>query len=217
MEVFVNKMEESQMKTNKINKLTMILVTLLMTCGAAQIATAKSVEATANSYDVLTHIIVGSNEPASGKMIDKRIDQAMNTVKNDFDFANYSVEASHFQSLGNGGNISFQSMLRRLGSLAATDNPIFSEWHYGGFYTDKASADSVGFKSFRFQARVPVKYRGIENQSNSTTFVKYEFLKLALNNVELEVGKPRAIASLPMPENGESLFFVLEVRMGGRQ
>lgn len=193
----------------------LVVVITMFTAGSIAAETSEGVGSRSiASYTVMTDIIVGSPEADSSKK-DKKISPAIEAVREEFDFASYSHSVRHFQSIGNGGSISFENMLQNLGSLSAADNPIFTEWGYGGFFVDKDTPNSVIFKSFRFRARIPVRYKGVQNEANSTAFVKYENMRLSLSNVELDLGIPRVIASLPMPGNGESLFFVIEVKQAG--
>lgn len=199
-------------------KSSIFLVSLFLVLTSGVLAAAGSAavqKSSAGGFMVITDIIVGSPKTSADRQTGSKISPAIEAVRRDFEFASYANGIRHIQMIGNGGSISFENMLRNLGSISANDNPIFTEWGYGGFFVDKESPNSVGFKSFRFQARVPVKYRGVQNEANSTTFVKYENLRLSLGNVELDLGTPSVIASMPMPENGESLFFVIEVRKAG--
>ncbi|MDH3493766.1 MAG: hypothetical protein OEM82_09470 [Acidobacteriota bacterium] len=201
----------------KSSKFLVVLFSMLATGTIAAATNGGVQKTTAGGYTIMTDIVVGSPHADTGTRPVRKISPAIEAVRKDFEFASYSGGIRHFQSIGDGGSISFENMLQNLGSFAATDNPIFTEWSYGGFYVDKETPASVGFKSFRFHARIPVKYRGIQNEANSTTFVKYENIRLSLNNIVLNLGAPKVIASLPMPENGESLFFVIEVRKAETQ
>ena len=167
----------------------------------------------AELYKVITHVVVGSNDPAAaGKPVIGKTAKAIDQVRPDFEYSDYRLVTNHFQTFGNGGSVTFESILSSIGSLKGDENPIFTDWIYGGFRINENPAGTLSLKNFRFQARVPVVFRGLELESGRPSVVKYEVLKLSLNNLEMEFNKPVAIASLLMPLNGESLFFILEVR-----
>ncbi|NNE67014.1 MAG: hypothetical protein HKN33_10660 [Pyrinomonadaceae bacterium] len=166
----------------------------------------------AGSYNVMTHVVVGSNDRATGNPLGKVAERAMREIRSDFDFRTFSTTSRHFQSMGMGGNVSFQSMLRDFGSLETQKNPIFAEWNYGGLFADKESPGLLGFKAFRFEARVPVSFSGLQSKGNQSTFVKYENVRLSMNNVLLKEDTPKVIATLPLPRNDEMLFFILHVK-----
>lgn len=191
-----------------------LIVSAMIFCTAAggRDASANNTPGDSGGYNVLTHVVVGTNSAAGQRALTKRISTALRTVGADFNYRYYLRELTHFQSVGNGGSIGFHSISRRLGSIDAIENPIFTDLGLDGFRVDKEDDDAVSFKAFRFQARLPVRFSQAVRKSNEAERARYEAIKISLNNVRLGIGKPKLIASLPLPEHGETLFFVLEVR-----
>lgn len=190
-------------------------ISMLLTICWVQQGTAATVLEMDSSYEIVTHIVVGSNETGPKRVLSRSVAAALTGVKSDFDYQSFVTETSYFQSVGEGGSINFQGMTQSLGSMDAAENPIFLELSYGNFRIDEAVPGSVGFKSFNFQARLPIRYKGVEKNPENVSLVKYETIKIALVNIRLEVGTPKLIATMPLPHNGETIFFVVEVRKPG--
>ncbi len=191
-----------------------VSLALFFTFFAVQHTLAEAVVENSSGYNVLTHVVVGTNSQDKRKKLSKSVSAALESVRRDFNYEFYSRELTHFQSVGNGGNIGFNSISRGLGSLKAMENPIFSQLNLDGFSVEQNATDSVAFKAFRFQARLPVRFRRVEEEPGDTSRVRYEAIKISLNHIRLNTGKPRLIASLPLPDHDETLFFILEVRKG---
>lgn len=179
-------------------------------------APAANSPAKAVTFEIVTHLIVGTNSEGPRIMPSKGPASSLARAKGDFDYKSYIPVTRYYQLVGDGGNMSTQTMTRRLGSIEEPDNPIFTELSYGGFKIDESDPGWIEFRSFNFQARLPLRFKGIDKNPQNVSLVNYETIKISLVNVRLEIpAGPKLIATLPLPDNDETLFFVLEVRKSG--
>lgn len=163
------------------------------------------------SYSLVSHVFIGTSESARAE-IRPSLEKALLVANTDFNYKGFRHQQSFLQAIGNGGNIGFQGLMKGIGSLETSGNPVFTEWSMGGFRVAEDDPNAASLQSFRFNARVPVKYAGIENEQNRSTFVKYEALKIGLSRVSLTAGKPIVVGTLPVPNTDETIFIVLELK-----
>ncbi len=199
-------MKESMKAVTAVLSVLLLSTLILIENASAAILTEKN-----GAYDVFTHVIVGTNSKGT-RTLNRELAAALAAVRPDFEYQFYFPQATYFLTVADGGNLNMQSMTRRLGSLEVYENPVFWELNYGAFNPDKANPGSVAFRSFSYQARIPLRFKGIEKNPENVSAVRYENIRIGLANFRLELGTPKLIATLPLPDNGETLFFVTEVR-----
>ena len=186
----------------KISYLSKFMLFAVILFASANIISAQEKKSPANitnqNYEVILQTFVGSNKLDS----DKSDNKIFNRVSSSFGYKSYKQIASNYQRILEGGNITYRTKTKTLGSLEITDEYLISvNWNMGKL--TRMSNKEVMFNGFVYETGLPLKTGNVTS---------YEKIGVNLNKVGLEIGKPAVIGSLYIPQADETLFFALTVK-----
>lgn len=166
-------------------------------------------------YLIYTYTVVGSDQSGNATKIPAEISNTVNELKGSYAYSNYRMLSTHFQWIGIGGNVNYQSILKNLSSFQNNENPIYANWNYNSFREDTNSTGSsfIGFRNFNFRLNFPMKNITVtDKEGNKTPSVKYSDVSVSLSNVRVPAEKPAVFASMPVELTNETVFFVIRVK-----
>lgn len=97
----------------------------------------------------------------------------------------------------------------------AVSHPTFLNWELRG--VEKYPGDPAGgfiIKTFRFQARYPIRIEMPKLTQGQSEPLRYETIGLALDRMSIVSGKPTVIGTLSLPNFAGTAFLVLSVTSG---
>jgi hypothetical protein len=94
------------------------------------------------------------------------------------------------------------------------DSPSFLEWTLANLRSadSPASGDQLVMQTFRFGARVPVRFTSVAEGGKSSSVVNYENVGLTVNKLGIAQNSPTLIGTISLPRTTGTVFLVLAVR-----
>ncbi len=164
------------------------------------------------TYKIHTYTIVGSNDSAGKTKLPSNLSKAFEDVKNNFTYSNYELLSTQFQLIKRRGSISYKSIIKNLEFSDKSNLPIFADWGYQGLSEEMVKGrKQVGFKSFRFSMRFPLKTSIIGKNNEIKSSTVYEKLGLTAQNLDFPIGQSVVFASFPIEISDKTLFFAVHL------
>ena len=168
-----------------------------------------------SNYEAVLHVILGSSEAGQGGALPKSLSGISNQLKANFTFSNYKLVNTYLGRIANAGNLEYKSMANIYGQEQEGDSPSFLEWRLSGFkrLDDAAGRSVFQVQSFRFGARVPIKFTNYRDESGKSPLtVNYESLGISLDKLSFAENSPTLIGTLSLPKTSGTVFVVLTVK-----
>jgi hypothetical protein len=185
-----------------------LLVLFSLTTAFAQ-DTPKPVPPIEPSYDVMVHIVIGSNDTA-GAALPSDLAGISRELKSNFSFSNYRLADTFLGRLANRGDLEYKSVFN-LQTGIETESQSFMDWSLHGFKSGKDANDRAMFQAdlFRFGGRVPVRLMG---DAKTGPAVVYESIGLNLQRLTLPPNTPTLIGTITMTKALGTMFVVITVK-----
>lgn len=164
------------------------------------------------NFEIVLQTLISSNQAKAGKTIPASLSATINKLNSNYEFAAYQLMSTHLQRVGNNGNVSHKSLFDELNT--ETEDRVFSNWALRNLtsVSDSSRQSLVSFRSFNFEARLPIKTGTIERQGETENVISYERIGLMIEGFSVPENKPTLIGTLGMPKSDQVIFFVLTVK-----
>lgn len=164
------------------------------------------------NYEIVLQTIISSDASVSSDKIPANLTETLQKLKSNYEFAGYRLISTHIQRVGSKGNISHKSLFDELNPK--TDDKVFSHWSLRNLspLTDSGGKSVIDFRSFMFEARIPLKVSISADKENPREIVNYEPIGLTLEGFSVPADKPTLLGTLAMPKSENIIFFVLTVK-----
>ena len=168
-----------------------------------------------NSYEAMLYVVLGTNEAAAGAELPKSISGVTRQLRDNFSFNNYRVLNTYVGRIANNGSLEYKSVASLQNATdRELDSPSFLEWNLVNLRSSDgpASGDQLVMQSFRFGARVPVRFTQTAEAGKSSSVVNYENVGLTVNKLGVAQNSPTLIGTISLPRTTGTVFLVLAVR-----
>ena len=175
---------------------------------------AKSAPRDAN-FEAMLYVVLGSNEAAAGAELPKSIAGVTRQLRDNFSFNNYRVLNTYVGRIANNGSLEYKSVATLQNATdRELDSPSFLEWNLANLRSadSPASGDQLIMQTFRFGARVPVRFTSAAEGDKATSLVNYENVGLTVNRLGIAPNSPTLIGTISLPRTTGTVFLVLAVR-----
>lgn len=167
------------------------------------------------SYEVLLHVIVGSNQTGAKSSLPPALSNVAKKLKGEYTFADYKLAATFLERIAVNGSVEHKAILNQLNQSQEKES-YFTDWVLGGLKTATGTGGEklVQFQSFRFGARVPIVVQTVRDEKGdaSRNIVNYEPIGVSVNRFNVPENEPTIIGSLATPKTDEFIFLVLTVK-----
>jgi len=159
-------------------------------------------------FEVVLHILVGSNEGSSGQTLPASLTAVSRQLRSNFTFSGLRVANTFIGRISSNGNFEYRSVTNELG-FDAEGPQSFLEWSISNLH---GFANGLQANTFRFGARIPVKASGLRDDSGKAAPVfSYESIGLNLTRIGFPENAPTLLGSLSLPKTNGTLFLVMTV------
>lgn len=189
---------------------TLLFLFLLgLTASFAQGPAEKPIEP---SYDVVLHVIIGSND-GSGAALPAELSTVSRELKSRFSFSNYRLADTFLGRLANRGDLEYKSVFNLMEPKADSEQQSFLEWSLRGLKGGKDASDKALFQAdgFRFGGRIPIKYTPDASKGGSPVMA-WEAIGLNLQRLTLSPNTPTLIGTITMTKALGTMFVVITVK-----
>ena len=164
------------------------------------------------NYEIVLQTLISSETTASQNKVPASLSGTLQKLKSNYEFADYRLISTHIQRVGSNGNISHKSLFDELNPK--TDDKVFSRWSLRNLnpLTDSSGKNVLDFRSFVFEARIPLKVSVSGDKENPREVINYEPIGLTLEGFSVPANKATLIGTLAMPKSENIIFFVLTVK-----
>ncbi len=157
-------------------------------------------------YKIYTYTVMASNNSTVNKKMPDEVSRALDDIKKDFAYKDYQLLSTQFQLIKESGDVLYRSVLNNLDEVSDKNYPVFGDWSYQGLTENMINGrKQLGFKTFRFNMRFPVK----TPTKDDASVVTYDSIGITTRNIDFPVGKSIVIASFPIEISDKTLFFVI--------
>ena len=169
------------------------------------------------SYDIVLHLVVGSNDGGASARdeLPAVLANISKQLKANFAFSNYRMANTFLARVSNNGSFEYKSVGDVFGKDAGGAQPSFLEWAIGRLEVMPTGKGQSGFQaqSFRFGVRVPVQTTSIQSESGKGSSVyNYEGIGLNIREVGFAENRPTLIGTLNLPGANGTIFLIMTVR-----
>ena len=167
------------------------------------------------SYEAMLYVVLGSNEAAQGAELPKSISGVTRQLRDSFSFNNYRVLNTYVGRIANNGSLEYKSVASlQNASDRELDSPSFLEWTLANLRSadSPASGDQLVMQTFRFGARVPVRFTSVAEGGKTSSVVNYENVGLTVNKLGIAQNSPTLIGTISLPRTTGTVFLVLAVK-----
>ncbi len=167
------------------------------------------------SYEAMLYVVLGSNESVAGAELPKSIAGVTRQLRDNFSFSNYRVLNTYVGRIADNGSLEYKSVASLQNAAdRELDSPSFLEWTLANLRSadSPASGDQLVMQTFRFGARVPVRFTSVAEGGKSSSVVNYENVGLTVNKLGIERNSPTLIGTISLPRTTGTVFLVLAVR-----
>lgn len=167
------------------------------------------------SFEAMLYVVLGSNEATAGTELPKNIAGVTRQLRDSFSFDNYRLLNTYVGRLANNGSLEYKSMASLQNATdRELDSPSFLEWNLVNLRSSDtpASGDQLVMQTFRFGARVPVRFASIGEGAKASSVVNYENVGLTVSKLGIAQNSPTLIGTISLPRTTGTVFLVLAVR-----
>jgi hypothetical protein len=196
--------------------LSFCLILLSSLISVAQADDRRSAMQVKPSYDIVLHLVVGSNDSASARdELPAALANVAKQLKTNFTLSNYRLGNTFLARVSNGGSFEYKSVGDVFGKDAGGAQQSFVEWAIGRLEAMPTGKGHPGFQtqSFRFGVRIPVQTTIFQSESGKGSAVyNYEGIGLSIREVGFEENKPTLVGTLNLPGANGTIFLIMTVR-----
>lgn len=197
--------------------LAFCLIVLCSLISVAQAGDGRSALQVKPSYDIVLHLVVGSNDGAASARdeLPAALANVAKQLKTNFTLSNYRLGNTFLARVSNGGSFEYKSVGDVFGKDAGDAQQSFVEWAIGRLEAMPTGKGQPGFQaqSFRFGVRVPVRTTSFQGESGKGSAVyNYEGIGLSIREVGFAENKPTLIGTLNLPGANGTIFLIMTVR-----
>lgn len=167
------------------------------------------------SFEAMLYVVLGSNEAAAGSELPKSVSGITKQLRDDFSFNSYRLLNTYVGRVANNGSLEYKSVASLQNAAdRELDSPSFLEWTLGNIRSADSSAtgDLLVMQTFRFGARVPVRFTTAMEGGKSLQTVNYENVGLTVSRLGITQKSPTLIGTISLPRTAGTVFLVLAVR-----
>jgi hypothetical protein len=207
---------ENQMNQSKVIFSVLSLSVLIFTLSLTSFAQTSPAPQFQPSYDVVLHVLVGSNEATPGAALPQNLSAISKQLRGEFSFSNYSLANTYLGRVSNSGALNYRSVSNILRPAAENEPPSFIEWNFGNLKTMPGDKGRMMLEAqqLRFGAKIPLRIgstRADETGKSSPNIV-YESIGLDLNRITLPESVPTLVGTLTLPNTSGTLFLVMTAK-----
>lgn len=185
-----------------------LLVFTLVSAAAFASAQTESKAPPERDFEVVLHVLVGSNDNSSGQTLPSSLTTVSRQLRSNFTFTGLRVANTFVGRISSNGNFEYKSVTNELG-FDAEGYQSFLEWSIGNLH---AASTGLQANSFRFGARIPVKASSLRDESgHAAPLFSYESIGLSLTRIGIPENTPTLLGSLSLPKANGTLFLVMTV------
>lgn len=185
-------------------------ILFLIFAAAAIPAFAQASGAPEPNYEVVLHLVHGSDGGQSEKL-PKRLSDISKQLRDEFPYTSYRVSDTYVGRIGKNGAFHYKSISDIFGQPAGGP-PSFLEWSIVASRTASGPQDMLQMQAFRFGARIPVQTGGPAPETGKPMqFVNYEQVGINMDGTGMRIGTPTLIGTLSLPKTSGTIFLVLTV------
>ena len=185
-----------------------LFVFTLFSASAIASAQTESKSQPERDFEVVLHVLVGSNDGSSGQNLPANLTAVSRQLRSNFAFTGLRVANTFVGRISSNGNFEYKSVTNELG-FDAEGAQSFLEWSIGNLH---AASTGLQANSFRFGARIPVKTSSLRDDSGKAAPVfSYESIGLSLTRIGIPENAPTLLGSLSLPKANGTLFLVMTV------
>ncbi len=186
-------------------------ILFLIFATAAIPAFAQASGAPEPNYEVMLHLIHGSDGGQSEKL-PKRLSDISKQLRDEFPYSGFRVADTYVGRIGKSGAFYYKSISDIFGQPAG-GAPSFLEWSIAASRTaSNPQQNMLQLQTFRFGARVPVQMGGPSNEpGRPATAISYESVGVNMDGTGIKIGTPTLIGTLSLPKTSGTIFLVLTV------
>lgn len=202
-------------RTRKIITIIFVAVVALFGGRVSFAQGAAKAAASDASYEAMLYVVLGTNESASGAELPKSISGVTRQLRENFSFNNYRVLNTYVGRIADTGSLEYKSVASLQNAAdRELDSPSFLEWTLSNLRSvdSPASGDQLVMQTFRFGARVPVRFTSTAEDGRSASVVNYENVGLTVNKLGITQNSPTLIGTISLPRTTGTVFLVLAVR-----
>ncbi len=160
------------------------------------------------NYEITLSVLIGSNDAGSRNELPADLVNVSKQLRSTFGFANFRVANTFLGRLANGGNFEYKSTADLQGKEGTEDAMTFLDWSVSNFH---AVTNGFQAQSFRFGARLPVKFSSTTGDGKTVQNINYESIGLNFARVGVPANQPTLLGTLSLPKTSGTLFLVMTV------
>ena len=167
------------------------------------------------SFEAMLYVVLGSKEATAGAELPKSIAGVTRQLRDNFDFNNYRLLNTYVGRIANNGSLEYKSVASLQNATdRELDSPSFLEWNLVNLRASDtpASGDLLVMQTFRFGARVPVRFTSVAEGGKTLSVVNYENVGLNVNKLGITQNSPTLVGTISLPRTTGTVFLVLAVR-----
>ncbi len=167
------------------------------------------------NYDVILHVLTGSNNPIDKSLLPSSLSNAVKKLKTIYSYSNYSLNSTYLERVTSPGILELKDVSKKSDQSQEYSTSVFTDWTLNSLRSlpDSQRKKSIQIETFRFGQRVPVvTYVSTNSNGKMNNTINYEQVGLTLKSLSLLENIPTIIGSLSTSKPDELIFLILTVK-----
>jgi hypothetical protein len=213
----------------KRNVLTLILLTLFLTCGVIGVQAQTQTSATPQTetkddetnLDTQLYLIVGTNQEVADSKLPASLDPVLKQMRAALPYKNYRLAATLLNRVKNEGRLDLSwvggPLASPLGPSTAANTPSFSQFKVRQVKMARGSEGQsmVQMVGFNFGARIQIQASSVAANGQVIPSFNYENTGIS-TDISMREGEPVIVGTLNAGPSGDAIILVVSARRTSR-